>query len=337
MDLLESAPNALNALLGSLGLGDYLLPLLFVFGSVLLATFGIIAIVRPDTVVRRRMAGSIPREEISRQVQRVSLRNDASNNVMDSVLARLERYLVKADEKERSKLRERLMQAGFWSERGPRVYYIVRVLLAVSLPVGFLLLVPLIAPNMKSQTVMLTAAGLALAGLYLPYRWVESRIESRQLAITEGFPDALDLLVICVEAGLSLNAAFVRVGQEMIRAHPVLAEQIALVSLELRAGKSREEALRNLASRTGVNDVKNFVTLMIQSEALGADLAETLRIQAEEMRVMRMLRAEEKAHKLPVKLAIPLVLFILPAMFAVVLGPAIISIVRDVLPHLGGN
>ena len=91
MDLLESAHNALNALLGSLGLADYLLPLLFVFGSVLLATFGIIAIVRPDTVVRRRMAGSIPREEISRQVQRVSLRNDASNNVMDSVLARLER------------------------------------------------------------------------------------------------------------------------------------------------------------------------------------------------------------------------------------------------------
>jgi tight adherence protein C len=267
----------------------------------------------------------------------VSLRNDASNNVMDSVLARLERYLVKADEKERSKLRERFMQAGIWSDRGPRVFYIVRVLLAVLLPVGFLLLVPLVAPNMKSQTVMLTTAGLALAGIYLPWRWVESRVESRQLAIMEGFPDALDLLVICVEAGLSLNAAFVRVGQEMIRAHPVLAEQIALVSLELRAGKSREEALRNLASRTGVNDVKNFVTLMIQSEALGADLAETLRIQAEEMRVMRMLRAEEKAHKLPVKLAIPLVLFILPAMFAVVLGPAIISIVRDVLPHLGSK
>lgn len=337
MDLLRSAQTTFNALTGSLGLGDLLLPVIFVFASLLLASFGIIAIVRPNNEVRRRMAGSVPREEISRQVQRVSIRNAASNNVLDTVLARLEKYLVKADENERSKLRERLVQAGIWSERGPRVYYIVRVLLAILLPAGFLLLVPIIAPNMKSHLVMLSTAGLAFVGVYLPWRWVESRIESRQLAITEGFPDALDLLVICVEAGLSLNAALLRVGQEMIRAHPVLAEQIALVSLELRAGKSREEALRNLALRTGVSDVKNFVTLMIQSEALGADLAETLRIQAEEMRVMRMLRAEEKAHKLPVKLSIPLVLFILPAMFAVVLGPAIISIVRDILPHLGNG
>jgi tight adherence protein C len=337
MDIFDNVVTSLRGLLQFVGQDDIWLPMVFVFATVILVSLGAISVLRPSAAVARRMKGS-SREEISQTIKKVSLRNDSSSNkAIDQVLVRLEKYLVKSDEKETSKLRERLLQAGIMSERGPRIYYIIRVLLAVSLPVGFLLLVPFIVPNMKPQTTMLTAAGLAFAGLYLPFRWLQSKIEARQLAIMEGFPDALDLLVICVEAGLSLNAAFLRVSQELARAHPVLAEQLTLVTLELRAGKSRQEALKNLSMRTGVADVRNFVTLMIQSEALGADLAQTLSIQAEEMRVMRMLRAEEKAHKLPVKLAIPLVLFILPTMFAVVLGPAIISIVRDVLPHMGNH
>lgn len=338
MDIIDNILNALQGLLQFGGQGDLWLPMTLVFVTVILFSVGVIYIMRPTAVVARRMKGTVSRDEISETVKEVSLRNDASSNkVFDSVMGRLEKYLVKADDKETSTLRERLLQAGIMSEGASRNYYVIRVLLAITLPVGFLLLVPFIAPHMKPETTVLSAACLALAGLYLPYRWLQAKIEARQLAVMEGFPDALDLLVICVEAGLSLNAAFVRVSQEVTRAHAVLAEQLTLVTLELRAGKSRQEALRNLVMRTGVDDVRNFVTLMIQSEALGADLAQTLSIQSEEMRGLRMLRAEEKAHKLPVKLAIPLVLFILPTMFAVVLGPAIITIVRDILPHMGGG
>jgi tight adherence protein C len=338
MDIIDNILNSLQGLLQLGGQDGLWLPMTLVFATVILFSVGVVYVLRPTAVVARRMKGTVSRDEISEQVKQVSLRKDsASNKALDQIFKRLEKYLVKADEQETSALRERLLQAGIMAEGAPRYYYVIRVLLAILLPVGFLVLVPFIAPDMKSQTTILTAAGLAFGGLYLPYRWLQSKIEARQLAITEGFPDGLDLLVICVEAGLSLNAAFVRVSQELSRAHPVLAEQFTLVTLELRAGKSRQEALRNLVMRTGVDDVRNFVTLMIQSEALGADLAQTLSIQSEEMRVLRMLRAEEKAHKLPVKLSIPLVLFILPAMFAVVLGPAIISIVRDILPHMGAN
>jgi len=338
MDIIENILNSLQGLL-EIGIQENMwLPMIMVFASVVLLSVGAIYILRPTAAVAKRMKGTVSRDEISETVKEVSLRNDTnSNKAFDSIMGRLEKYLVKADDKETSVLRERLLQAGLMDESASRTYYVIRVLLAVLLPVGFLLLVPFVWPDMKPEKTMLTAVGLAFAGLFLPYRWLQSKIEARQLAIMEGFPDALDLLVICVEAGLSLNAAFVRVSQELTRAHPVLAEQLTLVTLELRAGKSRQDALRSLVMRTGVNDVRNFVTLMIQSEALGADLAQTLRIQAEEMRVLRMLRAEEKAHKLPVKLAIPLVLFILPTMFAVVLGPALITIVRDVLPHMSGS
>ncbi len=209
------------------------------------------------------------------------------------------------------------------------------MLLAVSLPVAVLLMAPTLAPEMPLKKVLGIAFGLSLAGLFLPYRWVQSKIDNRQRAITDGFPDALDMLVVCVEAGLGMDQAFVRVGQQIGTPHPVLASLLGFVALELRAGKSREEALRNFAMRSGVQDVTTFVMLLIQSEELGADLSLTLKVQADEMRAKRMMRAEETAHKLPVKLTIPLVLCILPAMFAVVLGPGLVSIAIHVLPALG--
>jgi tight adherence protein C len=144
------------------------------------------------------------------------------------------------------------------------------------------------------------------------------------------------MLMVCVEAGLGLDGAFTRVGTQMAAAHPVLAEHFGLVSLELRAGKSREAALRNLADRIGLLEVTSFVVLLIQSDLLGTSIGRTLRIQAEEMRLKRMLRAEEKAYKLPVKMAIPLVLCLLPAIVTVVALPGIIRIIRVMLPILSG-
>jgi tight adherence protein C len=145
----------------------------------------------------------------------------------------------------------------------------------------------------------------------------------------------LDMMVVCVEAGLGLDAALNRVAVEIAQAHPPIAAELTQIGRELRAGRERGAVLRNFAHRAGLTEIASFATLLIQSEALGTGIARSLRVQAEEMRANRMLRAEEQAHTLPVKLTIPLVFCILPAMIAVVLLPSAIAIVRDILPNLG--
>ena len=144
-------------------------------------------------------------------------------------------------------------------------------------------------------------------------------------------------MLVCVEAGLGLEAAFARVGQEMTRSHPLLAEQLGSVVLELRAGRSREDALRRMADRAGVDEIRAFATLLIQSTKLGSSIGQTLRVYASEMREKRRMRAEEKAHRLPVLLSIPLVACMLPVMIGVLMLPAVIRTVRVLMPALAGN
>ena len=154
-------------------------------------------------------------------------------------------------------------------------------------------------------------------------------------ALRLGFPDALDMMVLCAEAGLGLDAALNRVAVEIAPAHPAMGDELARIGRELRAGKERAVVLRGFARRAGLPEVESFATLLLQSEALGTGIARTLRVQAEEMRATRLLRAEERAHTLPVKLTLPLVVCVLPAMIVVVLLPGALSILRDVLPNLG--
>jgi tight adherence protein C len=161
------------------------------------------------------------------------------------------------------------------------------------------------------------------------------RQAKRRAALREGFPDALDLMVICVEAGLGLDAALNRVAAEIEAVHPALGVALAQVGREVRAGRPRGEALQAFAKRVGLSEVESFATLLNQSEILGTGAARALRVQAEEMRAARMLYAEEQAQALPIKLTLPLVLCVLPAMIAVVLLPGAIAILRDVLPNLG--
>lgn len=311
---------------------DWLL-LLFLFASVLLATFAGLSLLGSTGSVRQRIT-AISHDRTAHQ-QKSGLRRDDSVTAFHRIIEKLEKHVVKSNEKEKSALRLRMIHAGYINEVAVRVYYLARVFLAVSLPVAFLLMAPTFWADMSTNKLLAITVGLSLAGLYLPYRFVQAKIESRKLDILESFPDALDMMVVCVEAGLGFDAMLARVSEQISRPHPILGTLIGIVGLELRAGMSREDALQNLAMRAGVQDVSGFVTLLIQSEALGADLSQTLKVQAEEMRAKRMLRAEEKAHKLPVKLTIPLVTCVLPAMFAVVLGPAVITIVRVVLPVLG--
>jgi tight adherence protein C len=177
----------------------------------------------------------------------------------------------------------------------------------------------------------------ALAGLYLPSLWIRAKADRRQRDIINGFPDALDLMLVCVEAGLGLEAAFARVGMEITTSHPRLAEQLGAVVLELRAGRSHEDALRRMADRAGADEIRAFSTLLIQSTKLGSSIAQTLRTYASEMRERRRMRAEEKAHRLPVLLSIPLVTCMLPVMIGVLMLPAAIRVARAVLPALQGQ
>ncbi len=310
--------------------------LVLVFVAVFLGVVGAATLLRKDPV-QRRLAGDAPQQAQRKHKDAAPKLRMMHNreSVWDELLKPLEKYFVDQNEGTDSNLRMRLMQAGFVGPTVVRNFFFIRTIAAIAAPAIFLLLVPTIAVDMPVKKIMIMTLGLALAGLYLPGIFISSRVDRRQRAITEAFPDALDMMVVCVEAGLGLDAAFTRVGTQIAPAHPILASELGFVALELRAGKSREDALRHFAKRIGLKEVSSFVTLLLQSDALGTSVAQTLRVHADEMRASRMLRAEEMAHKLPVKMTIPLVTCILPAMMAVVLLPGMITIIRDILPNLG--
>ena len=312
-----------------------------IFVAVVLAVLGVGALFTRDPVKRRLSDDASVRETIRRDKnsgkgEAPTLRaSQDRESVWDDIVKPLEKYFMDQKDGSESNLRTRLMQAGFTGSSVVRNYFLIRTILAVGVPAAFLFLLPIIGGDMSVRKIMVATAGLALAGLYLPGLLISSRVDKRQQAIAEAFPDALDMLVVCVEAGLGLDAAFTRVGAQIAPAHPILAGELGLVSLELRAGKSRADALRNFAKRIDLREVSSFVTLLLQSDALGTSIGQTLRVHAEEMRARRMLRAEEMAHKLPVKMTIPLVLCILPAMFAAVMLPGMLTISRVIIPALG--
>jgi tight adherence protein C len=309
--------------------------LVTLFLTILLAVLGVTTMLGNRGAVSRRLAGNTL--SVGGIGNAPRLRYETRENFWNHLVSAIEKRVPLIDEANRSLMRRRLLQAGFMGPGVVRNYYAIRFIMTVCLPLGFLLAAPLFGASLSNQKVVIVALGFCVAGLYLPSIWLRHRITNRQQAISEGFPDALDMMVVCVEAGLGLDAAFNRVGAELTRSHPALATQFALVSLELRAGKSRADALRNLADRIGLDEVNSFVTLLIQSDNLGTSIGQALSVHADEMRHKRMMRAEEKAHKLPVKLTIPLVVFILPCMVTVILLPGIIGIIRVVLPALRGE
>jgi Flp pilus assembly protein TadC len=169
---------------------------------------------------------------------------------------------------------------------------------------------------------------LAIVGLYLPVFWLSIKISKRKNKIFEGLPDALDLLVICVEAGMGLDSAIYRVAEEIMLSNQPLADELKLYNLEMRAGKSRREALKNFALRVNLEEIQSLVTLLIQADKFGTSIAQSLRVYSDSFRTKRFQRAEEIAAKLPVKLIFPLMFFIMPALFVVLVGPAMISLYK---------
>ncbi len=240
-------------------------------------------------------------------------------------------------EEELSHLRKTFLKAGYRRESAPIIFFGMKGLLAIVLALIFFFIKTFFLKTMTSLNLTFFSLILALIGFYLPNLWLRMRIDRRKEQIIKGFPDALDLMVVCVEAGTGLDAAINRVGEEMKLSNKVLSEEFKLLSLELRAGKSRRDALRNLALRTDVEDVNSLMTLLIQTEKFGTSIAQALRVHSDSMRTKRYQKAEEIAAKLPVKLVFPLVVFIFPALFVAVVGPAAIKIFKILLPALGGH
>jgi tight adherence protein C len=266
-----------------------------------------------------------------------SLRSDRIESAWLKLVDSIERKGLSLVDTKDAALRQKLIAAGYAAPFAPRVYTLIRLVLVIALPILALTFfwVTGSSPSMIKLYFSLVIA--AAMGLYVPNLFIRARADRRQQALVNAFPDALDLMLVCVEAGLGLEAAFARVGMEMTSSHPLLAEQFGAVVLELRAGRSHEDALRRMADRAGVDDIRAFATLLIQSTKLGSSIAQTLRIYSSEMREKRRLRAEEKAHRLPVLISIPLVACMLPTMIGVLMLPAAIRVVRAILPALHGG
>ncbi len=241
------------------------------------------------------------------------------------------------DSEDTSALRKRFMNAGIRHPAAPLAFFGIKTVLALGLPLLAYFTVLVSSPELQFQGTLLVVLLAAALGYYLPNIVLNRLIFVRQREIFETFPDALDLMTVCVEAGLGVEAALVRVADEMQHKSEALAEELHLVTLELRAGLERARALRNLATRTGVEEVEGFVAMIIQAERFGTSIAASLRVHSDMLRTRRRQRAEEAAAKIALKLLFPLIFFIFPSLMLVLLGPAMIQIYRILLPTMAGG
>jgi len=285
-------------------------------------------------VWRRRAEGDIESQETSELSGDIL---DAARAQLQTVLEWFAKWNQPSDLEETKATRRLLVTAGYRSRKAPILFVGAKLLLAVVVVMLFAM-VPVKVLGFPSTTTMLFYyVCLAACGYYAPSFWLRRVIADRQDALQRAIPDALDLMVVCVEAGLGLDQAIGRVGHEVSQAHPALGDELNILSQELRTGVQRQAALRNLAHRTDLEEVRNLVALLVQTDRFGTSIGQALRVHADSMRTRRRLKAEELAAKLPVKLLFPLIVFIFPSMFIVTIGPACIRMVRVLFPALSGH
>jgi tight adherence protein C len=237
------------------------------------------------------------------------------------------RYVMPTSNEEFGTMQERLVKAGFQSPDAMPIFYGLKTVLAVLFFAAFMFASTLL-PKLTSSQLMFFAATAALVGLTIPNFVLNRFVERRQRALRHAFPDALDLLVVCVESGLGLGAGLQRVALELQISYPELAAELDRVNAEMQAGMDRELALRNLASRTGLADIRSLVGLLVQTMRFGTSIADALRVYSEEFRDKRIQLAEEQAAKLGTKMIFPMVLCFFPSFFIVAVGPAVVRVIR---------
>lgn len=279
---------------------------------------GAIAYVTLDVLQRRAPARRRLRNAAGGAVLAADL--PLATDQLDPRLARANRFLPKSP-KDMTRLQKRMALAGYRGSTPTLVYSIIEL----GLPVTLLLVgVILLGPGRG----LLLGGLTAIIGYMLPGFWLSRQIEKRKKLIANGLPDALDLLIVCVEAGMGLDQAIAKAAEELAVSHGPLAEELTVITTEIRAGKPRLDAFKNFADRTKVEDVRQLVAILVQTDRFGTSISQALRTQAEVSRTKRRQRAEERAQKLGVKLVFPLVFFLFPAMYIVTLGPAIIKFAR---------
>jgi len=301
---------------------------IFIFVAVAAGVFGLGQMFLGERTVAERL-GRLTREA-KRNAKRERWDKTAKLMSPAAKLSAASKDQVKA-------LESRLVLAGYRSAAAPTIFLAARVLFAVILPLAVLTAMVLAKIEFTSGTTMFVLLGGALVGYIAPGMWLNSKVEKRQQEIFETFPEAVDMMVVCVEAGLGMDAAIARTAKELEARSPVLAEELHLVTLELRVGATRERAMRGLAARTGVEEVSSFVAMMLQADKFGTSVSDSLRVQSDALRVKRRQKAEEKAAKLPVKMLFPLILCIFPSMLLVLVGPASIQMVRILFPFMAGG
>ncbi len=247
---------------------------------------------------------------------------------------KLEKYAHFLEPKSREELsasKLKMLQAGYRSKNAVRVFHFSQMALGLgALALG--VIYTMLTSGSKSpdmQSMVMTTLLPAAAGYYLPSYWVNRRLQTRQVEMTQGFPDALDLMLVCVEAGQSLDQAIIRVAKEGRKSYPALAEEFEIVAHEVKAGKERVQVLRDMSERVGLADITSFVTTMIQSATFGTSIAEALRVYSAEMRDKRVMRAEEKANTLPTKLTLGTMMFTVPPLLLMLIGPSLYGIAKN--------
>jgi len=324
----------LNQIFTSLPSPEYSLILIFIFVAVSLLAGGVTFIfLRRDILAERlsRLVSAKAPEKKEESAKNLRLFEEAPKGFVVKV-ANSFNHVALPEKRATKGPRLKLLKAGFRSKRAYMNYLACKVLGGVILPVIYM--TTFLFFKFTSQN-MLFLALLALIGFFLPDLFLSHKTQKRQEELSRGVPDALDLMVVCVEAGLGLNMTFKRVGEEIRPISKSLSDEFLLTNLEIRSGQPREESFKNMALRCGIPEVRNLMTILNQSSRFGTSLAKALRVHSDAMRVRRRQIAEEKAAKSAVKLLFPLVAFIFPSLFIVILGPAVIRIMHALLPAIG--
>ncbi|MEP6872769.1 MAG: type II secretion system F family protein [Burkholderiales bacterium] len=304
--------------------------LALVFVVVVAGCLGVAAMMRPNVARRRLMSLNV---DVGHQPP---VKNRLLAWVAEATRP-ISKLSMPEEGFEKSTIRLRFVHAGIRGATAAAAFFGVKTLLTLGLPMFGFVALTLSGSPLKGNSLLLMMLLLAAVGYYGPNMVLSHLVTARQREIFESFPDALDLMTVCVEAGLGTEAAMMRVADDLQFKSPALADEMRLVNLELRAGADRERALRDLAIRTGVEEVDGFVTMISQAERFGTSIAASLRIHAEMLRTRRRQRADEAAAKIALKLLFPLIFCIFPSLMVVLMGPAMIQIYRVLLPTMGGN
>ena len=308
-----------------------------VFGDSSATILSALIFLATGTLAFAVMLGVRAREAVRRRAARVNIDDDAPGGgrrslrysgirAVQKLVDYTSKHYSEVDSQDVKLLRQRLIQAGVYSPHGAAYFFIARGVCAVALALAAFILLPMLGIVTKISFWLFVMVGGVL-GYLLPSFYLDRRIKGRQLEHQSGFPDFMDLLVVCADAGLSMEAALDRVGRELGVSYPSLAANIHMANLEIRAGRTMTESLEHLGDRLGLEEARSFATLIQQSDELGSSISDALRVYSDDMRHKRLSRAEEKAYSLPAKLAIPMMVCIFPVLFVVILCPVIVRMV----------